>query len=157
MEKVVPCERHEEQIKTLFKRVESMDNFANILYSLDKSYALQSQVLQQMSDRNDRQDERMDKQDKRMEEYQKVIVSVNDNLTELTEGQRFLNDGQKNLDNQVKSLKQRVEQNEEKHLIDTRDIDKEKKINFLKKWGVPMSVGIAVGTFLLRLIEIFKV
>lgn len=52
----MPCASHEEQLKMLFKRVDDMDDIKNVLHSLDKSYALQSQVMQQMSDRNDRQD-----------------------------------------------------------------------------------------------------
>lgn len=76
-------------------------------------------------------------------------MKINENLTELAEGQRILN-------KRVGKLEERVDTNETKHLIDSRDIDKEKKIGLLKKYGEPTVIIVAIGTILLKLIEIFK-
>lgn len=149
MERSLPCEKHEEQIKTLFKRVDDMDNMRDLLYSLDKNSALQTQLLESVVEHNKKQDARADKQEEMMIEQQKINIKINENLTELAEGQRTLN-------KRVGKLEERVSENENKHSLDLRDIDKEKNINILKKWGVPFSVGIAIGTFLLKLYEILN-
>lgn len=138
----LPCARHEEQIKTLFKRVEGVESMKDFMYSLDKNMALQTQLMANVVEHNKQQDIKM-------EEFQNVIVSVNSNLTKLNEGQVELKD-------RVDTIEKKVENNENKHLVDMRDIDKEKNINILKKWGVPFSVGIAIGTFLLKFFEIWK-
>lgn len=138
----LPCARHEEQIKTLFKRVEGVESMKDFMYNLDKNMALQTQLMANVVEHNKQQDIKM-------EEFQNVIVSVNSNLTKLNEGQVELKD-------RVDTIEKKVENNENKHLVDMRDIDKEKNINILKKWGVPFSVGIAIGTFLLKFFEIWK-
>lgn len=145
-----PCAKHESEIKTLFKRVDDMDDIRGILHSLDKSYAVQSQVLQQMSERNDRQDKRMDEQDERMGEYQDVMVKVSTNLTELAEGQRLLNQSHKDLGHEVKDLKQKVEESEEKNIIDVRDVNKAKYTDVLFKYAIP------AGGATIVLLEIVK-
>lgn len=149
MEGKLLCDKHEEQIKTLFKRVDNMENMRDLLYSLDKNSALQTQLLESVVEHNKKQDARADKQEEMMMEQQKINIKINENLTELAEGQRTLN-------KRVGKLEERVDENENKHSLDLRDIDKEKNINILKRWGVPFSVGIAIGTFLLKVFEVFK-
>lgn len=145
----MPCAKHEEQIKTLFKRVDGMENMRDLLYSLDKNSALQTQLLESVVEHNNKQDIRADKQDQVTAEQQQINMKINENLTELAEGQRTLN-------KRVGKLEERVDTNENKHLIDSRDIDKEKKIGLLKKYGEPTVIIIAIGTILLKLIEMFK-
>lgn len=149
MEERLPCDKHEEQIKTLFKRVDGMENMRDLLYSLDKNSALQTQLLESVVEHNNKQDIRADKQDQVTAEQQQINMKINENLTELAEGQRTLN-------KRVGKLEERVDTNETKHLIDSRDIDKEKKIGLLKKYGEPTVIIVAIGTILLKLIEIFK-
>ena len=156
MENRPSCDRHEEQIKTLFKKDESMEktiekieNDRDFLHSLDKNMAIQTEMLKEMKEHNVRQDARMDKQDRRLDEQHQVIVSINENLTELTEGQRTLN-------NRVGKLEDRVEENDRLHTVDTREIDKEKNKNILAKYAAPFGIGLAVGTLILEFIKIFK-
>ncbi|HHX67335.1 MAG TPA: hypothetical protein GX708_04675 [Gallicola sp.] len=105
MEERLPCDKHEEQIKTLFKqdevleeKVKEADNLKEVMYNLDKNMALQTQLLENVVAHNDRQDARMDEQ-------QKTIVKINENLTELTEGQRILNKRVGKLEDQVEKAK----------------------------------------------------
>ena len=63
MEERLPCDKHEEQIKTLFKRVEGVESMRDFLYSLDKNMALQTQLLESVVDHNKKQDIKADKQD----------------------------------------------------------------------------------------------
>lgn len=128
----LPCDTHTEQIKTLFKRVDEMNDIQKTLYSLDKSYALQSQLLQNIVEHNKKQDERMDKQ-------QEVIEKINVNLTELTEGQKRTNEELKSLGNRMDNVEDKVDTNEEKHKIDWRDMVK----GFLIKVAIP--TGILLG------------
>lgn len=153
MEKKLPCDRHEEQIKSLNKRVDDMDDIRGVLHSLDKSYVLQSQILKEMSERNDRQDKRMDEQDIRMGEYQDVMVKVSTNLTELAEGQRLLNKSHKELGNEVSELKVKVDESEEKSIIDLRDIEKMKYTDILFRYALPAGGAIII---LLELLRIWK-
>lgn len=139
MERSLPCERHEEQIKTLFKRVDSMENMRDLLYSLDKNSALQTQLLESVVEHNKKQDARMDEQ-------QQINVKINENLTELAEGQRTLN-------KRVGKLEERVDSNEDKHNIDLRDIEKKKYTEIFFKYILPTGGGLII---LLELIKVLK-
>ncbi len=111
MEKL-PCDAHSEQIKTLFKqdevlgeKVKEADNLKEVMYNLDKNMALQTQLLENVVEHNNRQDKRMDEQQRIMDEQQKTIVKINENLTELTEGQRTLNKRVGKLEGQAEKVK----------------------------------------------------
>lgn len=123
-EEKLPCDRHTEQIKTLFKKVDDMNYVENFMHNLDKSMALQTQLLETVVEHNK-------KQDKRMDEQQEVIISINSNLTELNEGQKVLN-------SRVGKLEEKVEENEEKNTIDLRDVRKKKVSDFLYKYAMPI-------------------
>ncbi|NMA70017.1 MAG: hypothetical protein GX958_11465 [Desulfitobacterium sp.] len=111
IETKVALERHDEQIKTLFKRVDDMEDIKKFLYGLDKSYALQSQLMTNVVEHNQRQDERMDRQ-------QEVIEKININLTELTEGQRKTNEELQSLGSRIDKVEDKVDTNNEKGKID---------------------------------------
>ena len=138
-----PCEKHAEQIKNLNKRLDEVEKISQILHSLDKNYALQSQVMQHMTARNDAQDARSDKQDKRMEEQQEIILKVGTNLNELAEGQRFLNQGHKALGEQVRGLTDEVANvkdaqvaNEKRQTIHTGELLRDT----ILKYAIPVGI-----------------
>lgn len=144
-----PCDVHEERMKTLFKRgdsiekrVEKLECDSDITYKLDKSIAIQSELVKQIKEHNVKQDKRMEKQDERMEEQQKVIVKVNDNLTALTEGQNSLN-------KKVHKLEEKVDANEEVHKIDIRKIEKKKWTDIIIKVAIPISCGLGFVAYLI--------
>lgn len=145
----LPCDTHTEQIKTLFekdkstnKRIDSMEAKVDDITDVKIAITKISTSMEYLVEHNKKQDILNEKQNE-------TLDKINQNLNELNEGQRTLN-------NKVEKLERRVDENENKHKIDTRDIEKEKNINILKKWGVPFSVGIAIGTILLQAIQIFK-
>ena len=107
----MPCAKHEEQIKTLFKKVDDMEDVKKFLYGLDKSYALQSQLMANVVEHNQRQDERMDKQ-------QEVIEKINVNLTELTQGQRKTNEELQSLGTRIDKVEDKVDTSDDKGKID---------------------------------------
>lgn len=107
----LPCAKHEEQIKTLFKKVDDMEDVKKFLYGLDKSYALQSQLMANVVEHNQKQDERMDKQ-------QEVIEKINVNLTELTQGQRKTNEELKSLGTRIDNVEDKVDTSDDKGKID---------------------------------------
>lgn len=124
----MPCAKHEEQIKTLFKRVDDMEDVKKFLYGLDKSYALQSQLMANVVEHNQKQDERMDKQ-------QEVIEKINVNLTELTQGQRKTNEELQFLGIRIDKVEDKVDTSDEKGKIDVVVIAK----NFVLKLLLPAS------------------
>lgn len=151
-----PCARHEEQIKNLTKRLDDMEKIEKILHSLDKSYALQSQVMQHMTARNDAQDARADKQDKRMEEQQEIILKVSTNLNELAEGQRFLNQGHKALGEQVAGLTTEVANvkdaqlvSEKKQTIHTGELLRDT----ILKYAIPIGVIGTIVTLIVKALQ----
>ena len=153
MENKLPCDRHEEQIKTLFKkdesmekRVEKIESDKDFIYSLDKNMAIQTEMLKSIVEHNNKQDLRMDKQDKRLDEQHEVIVNINENLTELTEGQRTLN-------NRVGKLEDKVDENEDVHMIDTRKIEKKKYEDILYKIVLPAGI---VSVIVMEIIKLIK-
>lgn len=146
MENRLPCDRHEEQIKTLFKKDESMEkridkleNDREFMYSLDKTMALQTKMLEDIAKHNHKQDIKLD-------EMQQINIKINENLTELAEGQR-------NLNKRVGKLEARVEENDEMHKVDIRVPTKKKYEDALYKFIIPGSIGII---FILEIIKIFK-
>ena len=150
MEEKFPCDRHDEKLKVLFQRTDSMnkkmeqiEEDRKFMYSLDKNMALQTQMMKEMVSQNQ-------KQDKRLDEQHKTIVNINTNLTELNEGQKVLN-------KRVGKLEERVEENEEKHKIDQRDIHQkgasEILYTVLYKIAIPVSVLLYLGS---RIIEHLK-
>jgi len=149
MEGNLPCDRHEEQIKTLFekskdtnKRVDNVETKIDDMTDLKIAITKISTSMEYLIEHNEKQDTLNEKQNVTLE-------NINVNLRELNEGQR-------NLNNKVDKLEKRVDDNESKHKLDIRDIDKEKKIGLLKKYGEPAVIIAAIGTILLKVIEIFK-
>ena len=123
------CDVHAEQIKTLFKKVDDMEDIKKFLYNLDKSYALQSQLMANVVEHNQRQDERMDRQ-------QEVIEKININLTELTEGQRKTNEELRSLGSRIDKVEDKVDVNNEKGKIDIVVVAKNIILKFLFPAGV---------------------
>ena len=146
MEERLPCDKHEEQIKTLFKKVEGVESMRDLLYSLDKNSALQTQLLENVVEHNKNQDSRADKQDQMMAEQQQINIKINENLTELAEGQRTLN-------RRVGKLEEQVDINENKHSVDLRDIEKKKYTDIFFKYILPTGGGLVI---LLELLKIWK-
>lgn len=139
MDNKLYCDKHGEQIKTLFKRVDDVEDLRNVIHNLDKNMAVQTLILQEIKEHND-------KQDKRLEEQHQTIVKINENLTELNEGQR-------NLNKRVGKLEKRVNENDEKNIIDLREINKKKYIDMLYKIVVPTGVGAVLFLEIMRYIK----
>lgn len=119
----LPCEVHEIQIKELIKRVDNMEDIKNFIHKLDKTMAVQTEMLKNMVAHNQ-------KQDKRMDEQQEIIVKINANLTELNQGQKVLNQ-------RVGKLEDKVNKNEQQKQIDIIDLLK----NFVLKYAIPFGIG----------------
>ena len=139
MEKL-PCDTHAEQIKTLFKQDEALeekvkeaDSLNKAIHNLDKNMALQTQLLENVVEHND-------KQDRRMNEQQKTIVKINENLTELTEGQRVLN-------KRVGKLEDQVEKGKNKGKVDIVD-------TFAKY--IPYLILVGTGYLILNITKFIK-
>jgi len=134
------------EVKTLFKRLDDMKDLRDSIHSLDKNYTVQTELLKNIVEHNKRQDERMDSQEQRIREQQEVIVKINTNLTELNEGQKTLN-------KRVGKLENKVNENDDLHKVDTRQIEKNKYTAVIMKIAVPSGVAIIL---LLELINFFK-
>ena len=139
----LPCDKHAEQIKILFENTKDLRDIKEVIHSLDKNMALQTQLLQNVVEYDE-------KQDRRMDEQQKTIEKINDNLTELTEGQRRTNEELKSLGNRIDKVEHKVKNNEEKHSVDLRDVNKKKYIERIFTYAIPSS-GITI--VLLKIIE----
>lgn len=138
MEEKLPCDKHSEQIKTLFRQCENIENIRDSFHSLDKNMVLLTQLLQNVVDHNKKQDLIMTGQ-------QEAITKINENLTELTEGQRILN-------NRVEKLEVKVIENESKNIIDIRDLQKEKYKDAFLKYILPTGGGLII---LLKIFEVW--
>ena len=95
--------------------------------------ALQTQLLENVVEHND-------KQDRRMNEQQKTIVKINENLTELTEGQRVLN-------KRVGKLEDQVEKGKNKGKVDIVD-------TFAKY--IPYLILVGTGYLILNITKFIK-
>lgn len=111
MEDKFPCQRHEEQIKTLFKRVDNMDKLNETIHNLDKNMALQTKMMEHVVEHNSKQDA--------------IMVQISSNLTELNNGYKDLSKEVAEVRGEVSEVKgdikdvsKRVDENEEKSKID---------------------------------------
>ena len=149
MESRVLCNKHEEQIKTLFKRNESMEkriekieNDRDFMHNLDKSMALQTQLIESIN--------------AKMDEQHEINIKVNENLTKLSEQYNALNVKVDKIGNDQKKLAKKVEENEDKHSVDLRDVDRERNEDILAKYGAHFGVGIAIGMLILEIIKVLR-
>jgi uncharacterized coiled-coil protein SlyX len=149
MDTKIALERHEEQVKTLFKRTESMEkkiekieNDRDFIHNLDKSMALQTQLIQSIN--------------AKMDEQHEINIKVNENLTKLSEQYNALNVKVDKIGNDQKKLAKKVEENEDKHNIDLRDVDRERNKGILVKYGAPFGVGIAIGMLILEIVKVLR-
>lgn len=137
MDSDTPCQRHDEQIKTLFKRADDVENIKTVMHSLDKNMAVQTQMLSHIIEHNIKQDSRMDNQENRAEKQDAVMVQMSTSLTEL-------NDEVRGVKGDVENIKLVQNNNEIKHNIDLRDIDKEKYIDWLVKYTLPTGGAVII-------------
>ena len=144
------------EINELFKEVDSMDkriskntDMREFLYSLDKSMAIQTSMMEHIIQNNLKQDDRMDKQDNIME---KIVT----NLTELNEGYKQLNIEVKNVKGNVETVQGNVEtvqkvqrDNELKYSIDTGVLFR----NFVLKIAIPLGFLGAIATQVIKYLK----
>ncbi|MFY9263786.1 MAG: hypothetical protein WAO49_09180 [Arcanobacterium sp.] len=126
----VILERHGEQIKTLFKRVDDMNDMKGFIHSLDKNMALQTQLLQSVKDNMDNQHE--------------INLKVNDNLTKLSGQYNELNNKVDLISDEQKKLAEKVKEDERKNIIDLRELKKKKYTDLLLKYAMPASVALLI-------------
>lgn len=146
MEEKLPCDIHTEQIKTLFKRVDNVENKIDDMTDMKIAINTISVSMEHIVEHNKRQDGYSKRQDELNERQNRTLENINTNLNELNEGQRSLN-------GKVEKLEQRVDENESKHSIDLRDIEKKKYMDIFIKYILPTGGGLIV---LLELLKIWK-
>ena len=156
MEERLECDKHGEQIKTLFKQSEVLDKRMEklecdkvLMYSLDKNIALITQSISDINEYNKKQDVRMDEQ-------HVINIKVSENLTRLADQYIALDDKVDTISCETEKLAKKVDDNESKHKLDIRDIEKDRKANLLKKYGEPAVIIGAIGAIIIKLLEIFK-
>ena len=146
MERSLPCDKHEEQIKTLFekdkstnKRIDGMEVKVDDMTDMKIAITKISTSMDYLIEHNKKQDELNEKQNQ-------TLDKINQNLNELNEGQRILN-------SKVEKLEKRVDENENKHSIDLRDIEKKKYTEVFFKYILPTGGGLII---LLEIIKALK-
>lgn len=133
-------------VKTLFKKTESLEKTTELLRSLEVNAAIQTQILENIVECNQRQDERLNRQEEFLDKQSEVISKINTNLTGLNEGQGFLN-------KRVGELESKAKQDEELNKVDIRKVHKNKYVSILSKIAVPGGVAVIL---LLELLKFFK-
>ena len=91
-----------------------------------------------------------------MDEQHEINVKVSDNLTKLAGQYNALNGKVDSVTAETKKLAEKVKDSEDKHKIDLRDIEKEGKINILKKYGIPFGLGASITILPQVLTELIK-
>lgn len=149
------CQKHELEIKNLSeraneitKRVEKLEDDRKFLYNLDKSIALQNQILLEISEHNKNQDIKMG-------EYQEIIIKINANLSELATAQRLANEELQALGGRMDSIEEKVIDNENKHKIDIRLSEKKRYEELINKLIAPVGWGALIAG-ILQLMRTFK-
>lgn len=131
------------------KKIDRLKENYSSMNKIETAISLMSLSMEHMVEHNKRQDIRQEKQDMVVEKQNETLVCINQNLNEL-------NAGQNNLSQKVANLEDRVEDNENKTKVDILDIEREKYLNYLRKYAAPFAIGSAFAGVVLQLIKIFK-
>lgn len=153
----LPCIKHTEQIKTLFnqdefanKRIDGMEGKIDDMTDMKLTMNTIALTMKNIQDHNVRQDawnkDMFEKQSNLNERQNNTLDRINENLNKL-------NAGQDKLEGQVTELKQRVDENESKHSVDLRDLEKKKYTDIFIKYVLPTGGGLII---LMELIRIWK-
>lgn len=132
------------EVKTLFNQDKEMlikinknKSMKDVLFSLDKNMAVQTNMLEHIIEHNikqdvraDKQEERADKQEERADKQDKIMVQMSANLTKL-------NEDVKGVKGEVAIVKEVQSENEAKHYVDLRDISKKQYTDILVQYGLP--------------------
>lgn len=150
------------------KKINIMEEKYEQMNDLNTAISVMSLTLDHIVEHNTRQDKQRETDlsalatqqeinSKGMLSITETLENVNKNLTQLTQGQEHLNKKMGSLNSKVELLEDRVEQSEKKTMIDLRDLEKEEKMGVLRKYGMPIGIGVGVGTTLAMIIlEIIK-
>lgn len=132
------------------KRIDMMQEKYETMNDLNTAISVMSLTLDHIVEHNERQDKLQDNLSSTISSLMKTLENINTNLNELNQGQRHLN-------SKVAQLEERVERGEQKSMVDLRDLEKEKQVGLLKKYGAPVGIGVGLGTTLaMILLEILK-
>ena len=145
METKLPCEKHEEQIITLFKydettnkRIDSVKIRLDDLTDLKIAITKISTTMDYLVEFNEQQKEINRKQNEVLDNINTNLINLNSRIEKLEEGQEYLS--------------RKVKENECKNKIDLRDIAKKKHTDILIKYIIPSS---SITIILIKLLEIF--
>lgn len=140
----------EHNIMLADKRIDMMQEKYETMNDLNTAISVMSLTLDHIVEHNERQDKLQDNLSSAISSLMKTLENINTNLNELNQGQRHLN-------SKVAQLEERVERGEQKSMVDLRDLEKEKQVGLLKKYGAPVGIGVGLGTTLaMILLEILK-
>lgn len=140
----------EHNIMLADKRIDMMQEKYETMNDLNTAISVMSLTLDHIVEHNERQDKLQDNLSSAISSLMKTLENINTNLNELNQGQRHLN-------SKVAQLEERVEKGEQKSMVDLRDLEKEKQVGLLKKYGAPVGIGVGLGTTLaMILLEILK-
>lgn len=153
MEEKLPCDKNTEKIRTLFskheatnKRIDGMENKIEDITDIKLAINTISMSMEHMVESDKKRDLLDEKRDQMNEMQNKTLENINQNLNELNKGQQKLN-------NKVDSLEQRVDDNESKHSIDLRDIEKKKYTDIFFKYIIPTGGGLIILMEVLKLLQ----
>lgn len=146
MDLKLPCDKREEQIKALVKRVDGMEDMRGFVHSIDKNMGIQTIMLEHIVEHNIRQDKRMNNQEDRMEKQDEVMVQMSESLMDLNSEVKYVKE-------EVEIVKTVQDGNEEKHLVDLRIIEKKRYVETLFRYVLPIS---GAGVIIWEIIRIIK-
>lgn len=135
-----PYDVQAEQIKSLFKKtdtiekkVDKIEGDRGFMHKLDKTLAVQAEMLKSIVEHMKKQDERNDRQDERLESQQEFTAKISLTLTQLTD--RFTT-----LDDKMGSMESKLREHSEKGKIDIIPILRD----ILMKFMIPSGVLVAL-------------
>lgn len=131
------------------KKIENLSGKCDIMNDLSTTMSVMSLSLEHIVEHNNMQDRRQEKQDEVVAKQNETLVNINQNLSEL-------NKGQASLDHKIENLEERVDASEQRNTINIMDLQKEKYLNYLRKYVVPGATGAAIMAALLEILKIIK-
>ena len=134
--------KHEEQIRILFEKNEKLDCRIDNLSEMKDTLIEMRILMGVMVEHSKKQDDINEKQNHTLINMNNSLISMNNTIL--------------SVDNRVQTLELRASENERKHMIDTRDLQRERYKTIIQKYGIPIGIVSAVALLISELAKAYK-
>jgi chromosome segregation ATPase len=151
------CVEHTKDIATLKEKVDSLENKVDDCSTIKDALIELKMVTKEQANYNKKFNEMYEKSLISNIEFSNTLKSINENLNSLNNEVKEAKGEIKGTNERIDDLEEKFEKENDKFLIDTREIQKESTLNWIKQNKGKVAVtSVISGSALFTLIEFIK-